>query len=48
MTWGGMPNEVRLENFMTCLEKKSINHVTGNTLFKTNVSVNIFKVEIYI
>ena len=28
--------------------EKQINCVTGNTLFQSNVSVNVFKVEIYI
>ena len=28
--------------------EKWINCVTGNTLFESNVSVNVFKVEIYI
>ena len=42
-----MPSEARLENFMTWVVKnRSI--VTGNTLFQSNVSVNDFKVEIYI
>ena len=38
-----MPSEARLENFMTWVVKN-----TGNTLFQSNVSVNDFKVEIYI
>ena len=40
-----MPSKVRLENFMTWVVK---NRLTGNTLFQSNVSVNVFKVEIYI
>ena len=43
-----MPSEARLENFMTWVVKNRSNCVTGNTLFQSNVSVNDFKVEIYI
>ena len=42
-----MLSEARLENFMIWVVKdRSI--VTGNTLYQSNVSVNVFKVEIYI
>ena len=42
-----MPSEARLENFMTWVVKNR-SYVTGNTLFQSYVSVNVFKVEIYI
>ena len=40
-----MPSEAKLENFMTWVGWK-IDCVTGNTLFQSNVSVNVFKMEI--
>ena len=43
-----MLSEVRLENFMTWVVKFRSIGVTGNTLFQSSVSVNVFKVEIYI
>ena len=39
-----MLSKARLENVMTWV----VIGVTGNTLFQSNVSVNVFKMEIYI
>ena len=43
-----MPSEARLENFMTWVVKNRSIVWLVNTLFQSNVSVNDFKVEIYI
>ena len=46
MTWG-MPTGQAIK-FYDKGGEKSINCVTGKTLFQSNTSVNVLKVEIYI
>ena len=44
--WYAEENEARI--FYAITAEKQINCVTGNTLFWSKISVNFFKVEIYV